>query len=52
MKLEGCVFHDENELFVKVKNILESIPKQLFFEAFTEWIKRLKEVIKRGGDYL
>ena len=52
MKLEGCVFEDEEDLFMKVKNILYSIPSQYFIDAYTNWIERLYEVIEREGEYL
>ena len=52
MKLEGCVFEDEDELFAKVKEILYSIPAQYFIDAYENWIERLNEVIEREGEYI
>ena len=50
--IEGMSFHDENELFQRISEILYSIPQQLFINAYKEWIERLNLVIILKGDYI
>lgn len=50
--LEGMEFSNENELFDKVQEILTSIPKSIFKNAYDEWMNRLFAVIERHGEYI
>ena len=50
--LEGCFFKTENELFHKVTEILTSIPKCMFKNAYDEWLRKLQLVIDTGSKYV
>lgn len=50
--IEGCNFKNEYELFQRISEVLYSIPKHFFRLAYEEWINRLDQVIKLGGEYI
>ena len=50
--LEGQEFEDENQLFEKVTEILNDIPKSIFKSAYDEWMNRLMICIETKGNYI
>lgn len=51
-KLKGNHFTCQEDLKNKIIQILNEIPKNQFNSVYEEWIKRLKQVIKTGGEYI
>jgi len=51
-KLRSSSFVNEEDLFAKVVEILESIPNIDLKKAYDEWIRRLHRCIDNGGNYI
>ena len=50
-QLEGEAFDEPDHLYLKIQEILCSIPKETLIAVFDEWIRRCEWVIKHKGDY-
>jgi len=50
--LKGKSFCTSKELQDDVKVVLLNLKAKIFRTVFNEWIRRLKECIARGGDYI
>lgn len=49
--LVGSEFATKDDALAKINAILLEIPKETLIATFREWIRRLEEVIKSGGEY-
>ena len=43
---------DEDELIFKVRKIVKQVPKNVLQSVFTNWMDRLRTVIKSGGELI
>jgi histone-lysine N-methyltransferase SETMAR len=50
--MKGCVFEDENELFVSTMIELNKVNREELEVVFAEWLLRLYRCINRKRDYL
>ena len=51
-KLKGKKFNSLDELFQKVIEIMNSIPKELLSHVFDDWKERLIKLIDTNGEYI
>jgi histone-lysine N-methyltransferase SETMAR len=51
-KLEGNTFANEMKVKSKVYEILMNIPLHVFISVFDEWMRRIRECIDSGGEYI
>lgn len=51
-KLQGCSFGTREELLDQIRKILDQIPKDTLNQVFSEWERRLLEVIETNGNYI
>ena len=49
--LVGSEFATKDEALTKINAILMDIPQETLIGTFREWMRRLEEVIKSGGEY-
>ena len=50
-KLIGTEFKTKEEALEKINSILMGISRKTRIDTFREWMRRLEEVIKSGGEY-
>lgn len=51
-KLKGRSFQSRDSLVNAVVDIIQKIDKDVWISVYNEWIRRLKEVIDKGGEYI
>jgi hypothetical protein len=50
--MKGCLFEDENELWVGIISELNKISREQLETVFQEWVLRLDRCIDTGGKYV
>jgi hypothetical protein len=51
-KLRNEVFNNQDELKLKVLNVLYSFDREFFEQGFNNWVKRWEYVAKHNGEYV
>jgi hypothetical protein len=51
LKLPGLAIQSREDLICEIRRIFEEIPKAALIPVYASWVKRIRWVIKNGGDY-